>query len=313
MTSKFELKNVSSITLAVILAVVPLILKGGYVISLLAQMFFFVALAQSWNLISGYCGYFSLGHQAYYGIGAYGAAILATKLGFNNIILTVLIGGVIAAFMASVIGFITLGVRGPYFVIVTLIFSHILYVAAANTSQITGGVIGITLPPVYCLNEYYYGLFILTILLFYISSRLRKSGFGLAVLAIRENEDAAVAFGINTTKYKVITFVLSAFFTGLVGGLSAWYLSYIDPSTAFNVALQLDVVAITLLGGMGTAIGPLIGGLVFTFLSEFLKITFVETYLILIGVILISVMFFEPSGIVGLVNRLRGRVGKLGE
>jgi len=307
MTSKFRSEMILGILFSTVFFILPVITRGGYVISLLAKLFFFAVLAQSWNLISGYCGYFSLGHQAFFGVGAYTAAILAVRYGCD-MLTTVIAGGILAALLAYAIGLVILRVRGPYFVIVTLVLSQVLLVLVLNTPQITGGGVGMTLPPRYLLPQYYYGGLILTLILFCISVRLKTSTFGMAVLSIRENEDAAEMMGVNTVRYKVLTFSISAFFTGLAGALNVWYMTYIDPRTAFSTLLQINVLAMVILGGIGTAVGPLIGAVVFTLLSDFLQFYFTESYLIIIGLTIIFITFLEPAGIIGVINRFYRKV-----
>jgi branched-chain amino acid transport system permease protein len=280
------------------LVLVPFV-SSGYVISLIASIFAAGTLAGSWNLISGFCGYVSFGHQAFFGIGAYTTAILVTGLGLGegSLLYSILLGGLISSAVAFLFGYPAFILRGPYFSILTLGFSEFLYVIMVNTPWF-GGAEGLNLPPVYVLPKYY----AITLVIFVISSVflywMRKSKFGFALSSIRQDEDAAESSGVPTLFYKMIAFTVSAFFPGLIGGAYVWYITYIDAVAAFDPHVVVQMIAITMFGGLGTVVGPMIGAFFFVILSEFLWASMPEMYLVVLGVTIILVIQFFPRGVV---------------
>ncbi len=271
----------------------------GYVVSLLASVFVAGVLAASWNLMAGFCGYISFGHQVFFGIGAYTAAILVTslELGEGSLIYSILLGGVVSSAIAFVFGYPALILRGPYFSILTLGFSELMYVILVNTPWF-GGAEGLNLPPVYLLPKYYTIVFIVFAGCFLFLYWMRKSKFGFALASIRQDEDAAESSGIPTHFYKMLAFAIAAFFPGLIGAAYVWYITYIDAVAAFQLHLVVEMIAITMFGGLGTVVGPLIGAFFFVLLSEFLWASMPELYLVVLGVIIVIIIQFMPRGVV---------------
>ena len=293
-----SLRNLILLLILIALVLVPFV-SSGYVISLIASIFAAGTLAGSWNLISGFCGYVSFGHQAFFGIGAYTTAILVTGLGLGegSLLYSILLGGLISSAVAFLFGYPAFFLRGPYFSILTLGFSEFLYVIMVNTPWF-GGAEGLNLPPVYVLPKYY----AITLVIFVISSVflywMRKSKFGFALSSIRQDEDAAESSGVPTLFYKMIAFTVSAFFPGLIGGAYVWYITYIDAVAAFDPHVVVQMIAITMFGGLGTVVGPMIGAFFFVILSEFLWASMPEMYLVVLGVTIILVIQFFPRGVV---------------
>jgi len=271
----------------------------GYVISLLASIFVAGVLAASWNLMAGFCGYISFGHQVFFGVGAYAAAILVTslKLGEGSLIYSILFGGVASSAVAFAFGYPALILRGPYFSILTMGFSELMYVIMVNTPWF-GGAEGLNLPPVYILPKYYTIVFVIFAGCFFFLYWMRKSKFGFALASIRQDEDAAESSGIPTHFYKMLAFAVAAFFPGLIGAAYVWYITYIDAVAAFQLHLVVEMIAITMFGGLGTVVGPLIGAFCFVLLSEFLWASMPELYLIVLGVIIVVIIRFMPKGVV---------------
>jgi branched-chain amino acid transport system permease protein len=299
-----EIKNMISLKTVVFLVILIMLillpfLSSGYFVSLIASIFAAGTLAGSWNLISGFTGYVSFGHQAFFGIGAYATAILVTSLhlGEGSLFYSILFGGIVAAAVALVFGYPAFILRGPYFSILTLGFSEFLYVIMVNTPWFGGGE-GLTLPPVYVLPQYYMITLVLFIVSFILLYWMRQSKFGFALATIRQDEDAAESSGVHTFRYKMIAFTVSAFFTGLIGGAYVWYITYIDAVAAFDPHVVVQMIAITMFGGLGTVVGPMIGAFCFVILSEFLWSSMPELYLVVLGVTIVFIIEFFPRGVV---------------
>lgn len=297
--SKHYLRNIAVLVpLLCIFLSLPYI-ASGYVVSLMASIFAAGVLAASWNLMAGFCGYISFGHQVFFGIGAYTAALLAKSLhyGLGPLVFSIIAGGILAAAIAFIFGYPALILRGPYFSILTLGFSELVYVIMVNIPWF-GGAEGVNLPPVYILPKYY----IINLIAFIVCSvfiyRMRKSKFGFALSAIRQDEDAAEASGVPTFKYKILAFAASAFFPGVIGATYAWYITYIDANAAFQIHLVVEMIAITMFGGLGTVVGPLIGAFFFTLLSEVLWSSMPELYLVILGIVIVVIIQYMPRGVV---------------
>ena len=289
----------------------PLFLVG-YWVSLLSFCFLYISFAQSWNIISGYSGYWSFGHQTFFGIGAYAVAILVTRHAFNPYVATGL-AGVIALLAAVPLGMLLLRIRGAYFTISSLVIAEILKVVAVDEEWLTGGGNGVILPPVYALHSFYYCMLISMVSVTLVAYVIKRKPIGYALFAIRDDEDAAESYGINPTKYKLLVFAVSAFFVGILGGCYAWFLTYIDPYSSFDSNMQLLVTVATIFGGLGTVGGPIIGGFVYTLILELLWVSFPYVYLVILGVSLVLIIRFLPNGVLGYLEtseRFRGLIHK---
>ena len=302
-------KTIGLAVMFVGLAVLPFI-TGGYVVSLLATIFVGGVLASSWNLMAGFCGYVSFGHQVFFGIGAYTTAILVTsqKLGPESLWYTVILGGVVAGAVGFILGYPALKLRGPYFSILTMGVSEIFYVIMVNTPWF-GGAEGLNLPPVYTLPKFYMISLVTFVAIYFLFRRLKRSKFGFALSAIRQDEDAAESSGVSTHFYKMLAFAISGFFPGIIGGAYVWYITYIDAVAAFDLAIVVQMIAVTMFGGLGTVVGPLIGSVIFTLISEYLWTRMPELYLVVLGIIIVIVIEFMPRGVVvHALERLRIKV-----
>lgn len=277
-------------------AAAPLV-ANNYVLSVLIPMLVFTGLAYAWNVISGYTGYLSFGQVTFFGIGAYTAALLIIRshLAWP---LASLAGGVLAAMVAIPLGWIMLRLRGPYFAIGMLGLSRIAERVAFAWESVTDGGRGLYLPPVLDLRTVYWAVALITGVLVGLTWLLDNSRFGLTLLAIREDEGGADNLGINTTRAKLQAFVVSAFFPGVLGGIYAWHVSYIDPVTAFATQVDLTAIVSVLLGGAGTVWGPLVGGVTLSLLAEFLWARFPFVHSGLFGALVIVTVLFLPKGLV---------------
>jgi ABC-type branched-subunit amino acid transport system ATPase component/ABC-type branched-subunit amino acid transport system permease subunit len=263
--------------------------------------------AVSWNIISGYAGYVSLGHSAFLGIGSYTAAIIAERSGLNPLWMAP-IGGVVAVVMATLLGLVVLRTSGHAFVIITIALLLAAQIVAVNWRSLTNGSDGITLdlPPwsrdIQNLPFYYLflGLFLLTVLL---SAFIRRTKFGTGLVAIREDEGKAAAIGVNTTRYKVTAFAASAFFIGVAGGVYAYFLTFLNPVGAFTILGSVTIVLSALAGGRGTLYGPVVGAFIVGIGQEMATVYGgSSSRVLLFGVALMLIVLFLPAGLLPTVE-----------
>jgi branched-chain amino acid transport system permease protein len=287
-----------------VLGALPLIGSSEYVIRLCAVVLFWIGMAGCWNMMSGYTGYIDFGPVVYFGIGSYATAIAMTKYGLA-FFPAVILSGVIAALIALPIGIPTLRLRGAYFAIATFAFAEAMKQVVLEFDRtfklsFFEGSHGITLPITgYDNTFFYYCILVVTATIMLMHYGIEHSKFGYGLKAIHEAEAAAEIAGVNTTAIKLRAYVTSGFFLGIFGGIEAYWITYITPADVFSVNKTVDMVIMTLLGGMGTFLGPVVGAAVMKILYEILGATFVEYYLIMVGGIVIGIILVMPSGIVG--------------
>lgn len=316
-------KYIMMFLLIVVVASVPLLVKDQYFLHMLILVGVYIILALSLNLIVGYTGQLSLGHAAFYGIGAYASALLAMELKFS-FIPTLLFAGISAAFIGFVLGVPSLRLRGPYFAIATLGFGEITRYVFLNWVDFTGGPMGlrgiphpiIRIPGLLTLeisskSQYYYLVLILIILTIYVSYRIANSGFGRSLIAIREDETLAGCIGIYTSKYKILAFALGTFFAGIAGCYYAHYICFISPDT-FTLNESITILVLLLVGGKGTIGGPVLGAIIFTILSELLRPLKEFRLVIYSGILILSIMFMK-EGLLGIAKEVLGNFTEKGE
>ena len=286
--------------LLVLLALYPM--QGtGYGIRTMLQLFMWIALAQSWNLISGLTGYVSFGHVAFFGMGAYTAAILIGTLGWPWL-LACLAGGVMAMVLALVIGWPCLRLKGPYFAIAMLGLNEVLRVIVSYYEGLTGGGSGLSLPTLHASVPIYYAMGLVALSVTGLTYVIITSRFGLRLMTIREDEVAAEAMGIDTFRYKLYAFLLSAVGPGIVGGLAARDQGYIEPTSVFPLITTITMIVMALFGGKGTIWGPVLGAvLLFTF-QELVWARFIYLHQLLFGAIIVGVVLLMPRGILGVLQ-----------
>jgi branched-chain amino acid transport system permease protein len=300
------------VLLAVALALPWLTGGSKYHMHLLVLAGLFVLMALGLDLVLGYLGELSLGHAAFFGIGAYTTALLTRNFGVPFPLDLVAACAVTGVF-GYLIGAPSLRLTGPYFAIVTFGFAEILRLVALNWVSVTRGPMGlpdiprVRLAGVVFTSEvhYYYLVLVLALLAIAVTRALLHSTVGQAFLAIRENEELATAVGVPAFRWKVIGFVIGMVFTGAAGSVYARYVHFIDP-TALGFFYTSTVIAMVVVGGRGSVRGTLIGALLFTFLPEYLRVT--ETYrLPAFGLLIILAIVFMPEGINGLWKRWAAR------
>ncbi|MBP1719052.1 MAG: inner-rane translocator, partial [Deltaproteobacteria bacterium] len=262
------------LALVALLAVLPLLGLEGYHLRLLSLVFLWISLAGCWNFMSGYTGYIDFGPVAYLGAGADATAILMIRLDlpFPH---SLALSGVICALLSAMIGWATLRIRGAYFAIATFAAAEALKQVSLEGDRVAGfeffgGSHGLTLPPPPASEFFYYTLLGFLVLVVGISFFIEKTKFGYGLKAIRESELSAELSGVPTLALKVKAYILSSSLIGCLGGVEAYWLTYIIPDDVFNVMRTIQMVIMTLLGGMGTVWGPVIGAGFLTLVAEFL-------------------------------------------
>ncbi len=273
----------------------------GYGVRLMLQLFMWIALAQSWNLISGLTGYVSFGHVAFFGMGAYTTAILVAKAGWPWL-LAAAAGGVMAMVLAVVIGWPCLRLKGPYFAIAMLGLNEVLRVAVSYFEGLTGGGNGLSMPSLDASVKIYYVMGAVALCVTGLTWRIVTSRFGLRLMTIREDEVAAEAMGIATFRYKLYAFLLSAVGPGIVGGLAARDQGYIEPISVFPLVTTITMIVMVLFGGKGTIWGPVLGAVVLFLVQEVLWVRFPSVHPLLMGAIIVAVVLAMPRGILGVLQ-----------
>ena len=293
-----------TILLLVLFLFLPVFVRDRHLLHILIVIFCYVTLVQSWNLPGGYTGYTSFGHVLFFGIGGYTTATLVVFLSVPAVV-TYLIAGVLSGLVALIFGYVSLRLKGPYFAIATLALATIGRYLFLNV-EIFGGAEGILLPmsslrPDIEKIPYYYGALLIAVLTTLTVYLIVKTRLGLGLMAIRENEEKAAGVGINTTKHKVIAFVVSAFFPGVIGGFYASYLEYINPDACFNILYSTNILLMAILGGIGTIAGPVLGASVVVILSEVFSLVIGhQGRLIVFGLILTLMAIYLPGGLLSI-------------
>ena len=291
------------------LLIVPFGGFSEYFIRLLAIIFLWIGKTGCWNIISGFTGYIDFGAVGYYGIGSYVTALLMSK-GHAPFLISILVSGVVSALIALPVGLPTLRLRGAYFGIATLAFAEAMKQIILEFDKTVGvnffeGPHGITLP-IGPKNEFFYYIgFVVMIIVIGVAYWIRRSKLGYALRAIHEAEHAAELSGVDTLRAKVKAYMISAFFLGLMGGVEAYWLTYITPHMVFDLLITIQMVVMSLLGGIGTVFGPVVGASFLTIIYELLHRDFPYTYTIIVGFIIVVVVLLMPKGIIGTLQTKR--------
>jgi branched-chain amino acid transport system permease protein len=236
-----------------------------FLVQFLINLFMLAALAESWNIIGGFTGYASFGNVAFFGIGAYTTGVLLTAAEWP-FALALPAGGLLAMAFAGLIGMPILRLNGHYFAIATLGVAETMREIVYNL-KITGGGTGLTMPITRSALPFFYLMLGILTAVTLVNWWISASRFGYGLIAIREDEDAAAAMGINTALYKTAAFALSGLFAGLTGGVFAYWITFIDPEGVFRVIVTIQMIIMAVFGGMGTVVGPLLGALVLATVS----------------------------------------------
>lgn len=340
--------NAVSVTLLALvtagLFLIPNFVESTYALHMMILIFINIIMGSSWNILGGYTGQYSVGHAAYFGVGAYTTMML---LQFRQVApwWGVWAGAGAAIVIALIIGTICFRLRGPYFVLASIAVAEIVRVSALNLKNITNGAEGILvteIPPLVIGGRmitdwvskvpfYYIGL-TMAVLIIFVSWLVKRSKLGYYFQAIREDQDAAHSLGINLTSYKNVALIISAIFTSMAGSLYAVYVGFIDPSTVLALDLSVAIVMIAIIGGIGTIWGPVVGALLLVPLSEalrsnlitdaliksgivadeskiglFLKEHLSHAHVLIYGILVVIVMLFMPDGVLGFGRKLAAK------
>jgi branched-chain amino acid transport system permease protein len=260
-------------------------------------------LAQSWNIIGGYTGYPSFGNSVFYGLGGYGVAIAMVQYGLPFPV-GLAIGISLAVGFAILLGLPVLRLRGHYFAIATLGLAEVMTAIVSNL-EIAGRNVGLILPLVKGDALFFELSLILLVVTTLAVMWISRSRFGFGLIAIRENEQAAAVMGVNTTLYKILAFALCSVFAAVAGGIHAYWITYLDPGSAFDVALNVKMIIMAVFGGPGTIFGPVLGAFVLSAISEILAAKVTSLASIFFGIVIVAAIVFMPRGFADLVRRFR--------
>jgi len=305
-------KNKAIAAMVIVLLTLPILVEDPYIMNIVILSLLFAVLACSWNLICGYTGIFTFGHQAFFGLGAYVSSLLAMKAGLSPW-LGLLAGGIAAALVGFVIGLPCLRLRAaPYIAITTLAFSEIARIVCMNLVGLTRGELGlwgipefseVPLPGGLAIafaggdrTGYYYVILMIFFFTIGIIAWMLRSYVGLAFRAVRDEQDAALSLGVDTTRFKLLAFISSSFFAGVAGAFYAHYILILTPTSVMSVGVMTEIIAVTLVGGLGTFWGPVIGAFSLTALLEYLR-EFGEYRFMIYGAMLVATIMFMPKGV----------------
>jgi len=305
-----------------VLLALPAVLNA-YLLTVFILIFFYAYLGQAWNLIGGYAGQLSVGHAAFVGLGAYASAVLSQRFGVTPW-LGMLAGGLLAAALGAVVGFLgfRFGLRGFYFVLLTVAFAEVCRIAANNVDAV-GGAVGFYItftgnPRDFQFQDsraHYYIALALMLLATALVAGVERRRFGVFLAAVREDEAAAEALGVDTFRTKLAAMVLSSFLTGLGGTFYAFYLMSLQPNAAFGIPLSVEIVIRPIVGGGGTVLGPILGSFILSPLAELSRHYFAAggwtgVHLIVYGMLLVAVVLFLPEGAYPRLRRALARRGR---
>jgi branched-chain amino acid transport system permease protein len=288
------------------LLVIPFLIHG-YWLRVITSIFMFATITCALNFIAGFAGYAAFGNVVFMGIGAYTTAILMVKAGIPWWV-GIVCGGLLSSAYAILLGIPILRLRGHYFAICTLGVNEATKQFVLIYEDLTEGGMGITLPltslEINVFNNLlYFVMFGILLACFLTAYFVSKNRIGYALRAIRANEDAAEMSGIRTTYYKIIAWAISAFFTGLIGGVYAYWFTFIEPANVFDIMIAVKAFVMMMLGGAGTVLGPILGATVLELVSELVWGEFLTLHMMIFGGIIILVVLFLPSGIMDVFRK----------
>ncbi|MGI6603528.1 MAG: branched-chain amino acid ABC transporter permease [bacterium] len=309
-------KHLMLLAVAGILFLGPLLIKNSFSLHLMIMIFYHATLSCAWNIIGGYAGQTSLGHAAYFGLGAYTIALLEVKLGVSPWV-GLVVACLLSPLVALAISYPCFRLRGPFFTLSSIAFAEVLRLIAISWRSLTNGAVGLLIPfsPGF-VNlmfrgkvPYYYMSLILMFMVIAVSILIERTRLGYYLVAIKENEDAAQALGINTTKCKLIAMGTSALFTTLGGIFYAQYILFIEPDSVFAMTLSTQMALMAIIGGLGSVSGPVIGAFLLTPLNEFLRSWLgghaAGLHAAIYGILLIVVVLLLPEGITPWLRRAK--------
>jgi branched-chain amino acid transport system permease protein len=310
--------------LLVVAFALPLVVRSATYMHILVLLLFYAYLTTSWNIVGGFAGVLPLGHAAFVGIGAYTSTVLSLQYGVSPW-LGMLVGGVLAMVAGIIIGLPTLKMRGAYFALATIAFAEGFRVMVENFDYIgplkLNGPRGLQIPPLetglanfmFSTKEpYYYIILIMLLAVMLLTYVISRSKLGYYLIAGGEEPEAAMALGVNVAKARLIAMAVSSFLTALAGTFYAQFSLYIHPKSIISLDMSFEIAFIALIGGRGSIVGPLLGAMLLRPVSDFCRIYFGDTlpgmHLIIFGLVLILVMFYQPRGLQEPLSRIYQRL-----
>ena len=310
----------STLIIAIVAAIAVPYFANIHIYSIAITVLIWMMFGHSWNLLGGYTGQISFGHAMFLGIGAYTSMIIVNAFNLDMAV-SLLLSGLLAGIVSLVVGFLIFRLKGPYFALGTLAFAEIIHIVGRNMKGVTNGGEGMMLMSrptflgiqIFTKEEYFYLALILAVLITLFVAFLMRSKLGYSFIAIREDQDAAEAMGMNSTVIKSKALFISAFIAGLTGGFYGLYNKFIDPDMTMSVHMSVEMIFVTVLGGIGTILGPIIGSTVLISMQEYLKSVeilqaFPSLYLIVYGLLIMIVIVYLPGGLVEGLQRIRSAV-----
>jgi branched-chain amino acid transport system permease protein len=301
-----------------VMAVLPLVVKSSFALDILIRILLFAFIGTAWNLLGGYAKQFSLGHSAFFGLGAYTSTLMQIDLGISPWI-GMLAGGVAGMLASLPIGWLCFRLRGPYFTIATIATAQVLMLVFLKLRDFAWGAEGTTIPnlgdaPLMMQFDgkapYYYVVLLLLLLALGITAWLERSRIGYYLVALGEDQDAAEAVGIDVPRVKRDVYMLSAFLTAMAGTFYVQYIYFIDPNTVFNFSVSIEAALVSIVGGVGTLLGPLIGTVLLETTSALLQSwlgNLAGVQVTVYSVILMAVILWRPTGIMGYLAEVHAR------
>ena len=313
-------KNVILAILGIVFLAFPLVIKSDYYQHLIIIALMWVVIGSSWNLLAGYTGQVSFGHAIFFGIGAYTAGILFSKLGISPW-WGMLAGGIASMLIGLFVGWVCFRLRGPYFALATLAGGEIFRLIATNWESLTEGMVGILIIPSFESKlPYYYIALLLAAGCIFAIHLIMQSKWGYYFVSIRENQDAAESLGINTTLYKNVSLLVSSLFTGMAGAFYMNYMGFIDPQVVFSLHyISIMSILVGIVGGVATIMGPAVGAFVMVGVQETFRSAFFgmapqwisEAHALVFGLLVIFVIMFLANGIVGDWGKIKRNVFRI--
>jgi branched-chain amino acid transport system permease protein len=298
--------------LGLFLIVAPFLFEARYAQHILILILLYITLGSAWNILGGFAGQLSLGHAAFFGIGAYTAAVIASKSAISPW-WAMVVGPIVVLPVALAVGWICFRLRGPYFTLATIAVGEMVRLVALNWRELTGGAVGVVIrPSVFSGTSkmpYYYVILAIAALTVALCRAISRRKIGYFFMAIREDEETAESIGINTTRYKLAALALSATLTAIAGAFYANYFLFVDPTIVLPLALSVEIVLIAIIGGLGTVAGPIVGATLLRLASEgFRNLTagtkYEQAHVLIYGALLIVVILFMPGGLMGGAQKL---------
>jgi branched-chain amino acid transport system permease protein len=288
--------------LLLFLIAAPFIFQARYAQHVLILVLLYVTLGSAWNILGGLAGQLSLGHAAFFGIGAYAAAIIASKSQLSPW-WAMIAGPIIVLPVALIVGWICFRLRGPYFTLATIAVGEMVRLVALNWRELTGGAVGVVIRPSIFSGTskipYYYIILLIALSTVALCQFISRRKLGYFFMAIREDEETAESVGIDTTRYKLAALAISASLTAAAGAFYANYFLFVDPTIVLPLALSVEMVLIAIIGGIGTVAGPVLGAVLLKLSSEIFRSYFEQANLLIYGALLIIVILFMPGGLMG--------------